>query len=106
MIDDLVTGLPDGALPAPDIENSVTAEMATKQVCGKTILRITFLCRTNDRIVGRCDLWSSYWIDEHDEANGHWSLALPAFEWMQLLCTLLRSPFMDVVVRNEELLYE
>lgn len=100
MNDSFITDLPVGALPIP------MEEPIVRQICDEVTLTIV-LCHYNketDRVVVRFALDSPYWIDEHDSANGTWSLALPRFEMMKLLCTLIRSPFMKVILKREELL--
>ena len=72
--------------------------------CDEVTLTVTFLVRNGEFVVGRCNLDSPYWLDEHDSANGTWSLCLPRYEWAKLLCTLLTSKFMKVVVKREEIL--
>jgi hypothetical protein len=102
MIEDFVTDLPDGALPS--FGNGEVA--VPSQVCDEVTLHIT-ICYVNKEtgyIVARFALDSPYWIDSHDAANGTWSLALPRYEMMKLLCTYLQSKFMKVILRREELL--
>jgi len=102
MIDSFVTGLPPGAIPP---EGTVEYSSAM-QVCDEVTLTMTFLVwnKETDRLVVRFDLDSPYWIDAHERANGSWSLALPRFEMLHLLCTLRASQFMKVKLRREELL--
>lgn len=89
MPDDFVTG----ALPSP-----------TGEACDEVSLRITLLVRNGERIVARFNLDSPYWTDEHESANGVWSLCLPRYEMAHLLCTLLKGDIMKVSIKNEELL--
>jgi len=105
MTDSFVTDLPDGALPLPISDGYVESPglVIQRQICDEVTLTITFLHRNGERIVARFDLDSPYWIDNHDAASGIWSLALPRYEMMMLLCTLLGGR-MKVVVKREELL--
>ena len=68
-------------------------------------LRIAFLCATGEVLVARCTLESPYWSDDHERASGTWSLALPKWEWVQLLWTLVHAPqaFLKVEIKNEAL---
>ncbi len=108
MTESFVTDLPDGALPVPAISagDAESLELVTpRQVCDEVTLTITLLVVTEHGIVARFALDSPYWIDNHDLANGTWSLALPRYEMMHLLCTYLHSKFMKVIVKREELLH-
>lgn len=72
-------------------------------------LTVTLLVRTHDdRIIGRLDMRSPYFVDEYDATRSACSMALPRFEWLALLCTLLRGSTvgMRVTVKNEDLLWE
>ncbi len=103
MIEDFVTDLPDGAIPTPIMEG---ADHSARRVCDEVTLTVTFLVynKQTDRLVVRFDLDSPYWVDEHEAANGTWSLALPRYEMLHLIATILQSKFMKVIVRREELL--
>jgi hypothetical protein len=93
----------DGSIPAPPEEQ----EYALADVgCGEVTLVVTVLVhnKETDYVVARFALDSPYWIDPASAANGIWSLALPRYELLLLLCTLLRSQFMTVILRREELL--
>lgn len=102
MIEDFVTDLPDGAIPTPIGEGN----NSPLRVCDEVTLTITICYANKDTnyVVARFALDSPYWIDSHDAANGAWSLALPRYEMMKLLCTYLHSKFMKVILKREELL--
>lgn len=102
MIEDFVIG----SIPSPQAEETQVSIVPT--ACDEVTLAITICYANNETgyIVARFALDSPYWIDSHDAANGAWSLALPRYEMMKLLCTYLRSDFMKVILRREELLHE
>lgn len=104
MIDSLVTGLPDGAIPlAVGSEGDGNQERSACDQVTLTIV-ITYANKETGRVVATFTLDSPYWVDGHDLASARWSLALPRYEMMHLLCTYLQSKFLKVVVRREELL--
>ena len=102
MNDDFITGLPDGSIPTPPDE-----EVIQEWACDEDpTLTVTFLYRNQetDRIVVRFDLDSPYWADEHEAANGSWSLALPRYEVLCFISAILGKGNLKVKVRREELL--
>lgn len=100
MIEAFVTDSIEGALPIPGGSETPIVE----RVCDEVTLTITCLVASERGLVVRFDLDSPYWVDAHDAASGRWSLALPRYEMMKLLCTLMKSQFMKVIIRREELL--
>lgn len=104
MIESFITDL-EGAIPA-SLLSQHDSELTNRQVCDEVTLTITILHVNKETgyVVARFALDSPYWIDGHDAANGIWSIALPNYEMMKLLCTLLQSRFMKVILRREELL--
>lgn len=54
------------------------------------------------RLVVRFQIASPYWVDEHEAANGNWSLALPYFEMMCLLFTFQQSQFFRLKIKDSQ----
>lgn len=108
MNENFVTDLPDGALRIEDQQFAGQSNKGNQErsVCDEVSLTITFLYNNLEtkRIVARFDLDSPYFLDKHEKASGCWSLALPYYEMMCLIFTLIRLPLMKVIVRREELI--
>ena len=65
------------------------------------------LVASNGRVIARCELHSPMLQHDDPEANYvNWSLAMPVWEWVQLIWTLTHAPrsFLSVEVVNEGLL--